>query len=310
MRKPRLLSQLDLGKGGLLTAGLDLEEDRARSQADFSGFPITVDQHEVSRTGVYLQEQISIGESVSLVAGGRLDDHDGFDDQFTYRIGTSIRMDSSWKIRGTWATGFKAPTIYQLYNSSSGNPNLDAETSKGWDVGLDKDMELLRGTVGLTWFGNTFEDLIDFSGFTYFNVQEARTSGVEAYAELRPAEALMLRLGYTVLNTEDVTTGEDLIRRPEEKVTLHADYQFGERGHLSLTGIFVGDRTDKDFSTLPAATVTLDSYTLVNLAGSLAISDRLKLTGRVENLLDAEYQEVFGYGTPGLSAYFGIKAEL
>jgi len=305
-----LQSTVDRGKGGLLTAGLDLEEDRARSQADFSGFPITVDQHEVSRTGVYLQEQISIGESVSLIAGGRLDDHDGFDDQFTYRLGTSIRMDGGWKIRGTWATGFKAPTIYQLFNSSSGNPNLDAETSKGWEVGLDKDFNSFRGTVGLTWFGNSFEDLIDFSGFTYFNVQEAKTSGVEAIAELRPAEALILRLGYTVLDTEDVTTGEDLIRRPKEKVTLHANYRFGERGHLNLTGIYVGDRIDKDFSTLPAATVTLDSYTLVNLAGSLAISDRLKLTGRVENLLDEQYQKVFGYGTPGRSAYVGVRAEL
>lgn len=264
----------------------------------------------MSRAGVYLQEQISIGESLSLVVGGRLDDHDGFDDQFTYRIGTSIRMDGGWKIRGTWATGFKAPTIYQLYNSSSGNPDLEAETSKGWDVGLDKDMHSLRGTLGVTWFGSSFEDLIDFSGFTYFNVQKAKTAGVEAFAELRPAEALNVRISYTALDTEDVTTGEDLIRRPEEKVTLHADYRFSERGHLSLTGIYVGDRTDKDFSTRPAATVTLDSYMLVNLAGSLAISDRLKLTGRVENFLDEEYQEVFGYGTPGVSAYLGIKADM
>jgi vitamin B12 transporter len=305
-----LQSTFDLGKGGLLTAGLDLEEDRVQSQADFSGFPINVDQHEVSRAGVYLQEQISLGESVSLIAGGRLDDHDGFDDQFTYRVGTSIRMDGGWRVRGTLATGFKAPTIYQLYNSSSGNPNLDAETSQGWDVGLEKGFDPLKGTVGVTWFGNSFEDLIDFSGFTYFNVQEARTAGMEAFAELRPAEVLIVRLGYTVLDTEDVTTGEDLIRRPKKKMTLSANYRFGEIGHLNLNGIFVGDRTDKDFSTWPAATVTLDSYTLINLAGSVALSDRFELTGRVENLLDEEYQEVFGYGTPGRSAYFGIRADL
>jgi len=305
-----LQSTFDFGKGGLLTAGLDLEEDRAQSQADFTGFPITVDQHEVSHVGVYVQEQIPIGGSSSLIFGGRLDDHDGFDDQFTYRIGTSIRIAGGWKIRGTLATGFKAPTIYQLFNSSSGNPNLNAETSKGWDVGLDKDVDSLSGTVGLTWFDNSFEDLIDFSGFTYFNVQEARTSGLEAFAELWPADSLAVRLGYTFLNTEDVTTGEDLIRRPREKVALNADYRFGEKGNLNLTGIYVGDRTDKDFSTWPAATVTLESYTLVNLAGSFAVSDRFKLTGRIENLLDEEYQEVFGYGTPGRSAYLGVKADL
>jgi vitamin B12 transporter len=305
-----LQSSIDLGKGGILTAGLDLEKDRVQSQADFSGFPITVQEHEVTRAGIYLQEQIPVGEAVSLIAGGRFDDHEGFDTQFSYRVGTSIRMDGGWKIRGTWATGFKAPTIYQLYNSSSGNPDLDAEKSRGWDVGLDKDLDSFDATMGLTFFSNSFENLIDFSGSTYFNVQESRTAGLESFVKFRPAENLRMRLGYTVLDTEDVTTGEDLIRRPDEKIILDANYGFGEKGHLNLTGIFVGERTDKDFSTWPAATVKLDSYTLVNLAGSLLISDKIKLTARLENLLNEQYQEAFGYGTPGRSAYAGVKAEL
>ncbi len=303
-------STFDLGRGGLLTAGIDLEKDRADSQADFTGFPVTVDHHEVSRAGLYVQEQIPIGGSSSLIFGGRLDDHDEFDNQFTYRIGTSVSIGGGWKVRGTLATGFKAPTIYQLHNSSSGNPDLNAETNKGWDVGLDKNIDSLRGMVGVTWFDYSFANLIDFSGLTYFNVQEAKTAGLEAFTELAIVDELKVRFNYTFLNTEDVDTGEELIRRPREKVALNVDYRFGEKGNLNLTGIFVGDRTDKDFSTWPATTVILESYTLVNLAGSFAISDRLKLTGRVENLLDEQYQEVYGYGTPGRSAYFGIKADM
>jgi vitamin B12 transporter len=219
-------------------------------------------------------------------------------------------MDRGWKIRGTWATGFKAPTIYQLYNSSSGNPDLDAETSMGWDVGLDKKFDPFNSMMGLTLFGNSFENLIDFSGSTYFNVQESKTYGMEAFAKLQPAENFRMRFGYAVLDTEDVATGEDLIRRPDEKITFNANYRFGEKGYIDLTGIYVGDRTDKDFSTWPAATVTLDRYTMVNLAGSFFMSDKMELTGRLENLLDEHYQEVFGYGTPGRSVYVGVKAEL
>ena len=75
--------------------------------------------------------------------------------------------------------------------------------------------------------------------------------------------------------------------------------------------MYVGEREDEDFSDIfNPVRVTLDSYILVNLSASVQMSEVFRISGRVENLLDEEYQEVLGYGTPGLSAYVGIRAAL
>jgi len=69
-----------------------------------------------------------------------------------------------------------------------------------------------------------------------------------------------------------------------------------------------GDMTDTDFSAFPARTVTLKSYTLVNLAGAWSVTDHVELFGRVENLTDEDYFEVFNFRTPGRAAYAGVRA--
>jgi vitamin B12 transporter len=298
---------LDLGNGGLLTVGADYDRDTVESEADFTGFPITVDKREASNIGVFIQEQLEMADSVLVTVGFRTDNHDGFDNQLTWRVGfTSGSIDDGLLVRGNAATGYKAPTIYQLYNSSSGNPDLEPETSTGWDLGAE--VPVGSGSLGVSCFANSFEELIDFSGFTYFNVDKAKTRGAELFAVVKPAESLRLRAAYTALETEDVEAGEDLIRRPENKFSLMANYSPGEKITLNLTGIMVGKRLDRDFSTWPASLVKLDDYALVNLAGSVKLIEGVELTGRVENLLDEDYQEAFGYGTPGVSVYMGVKA--
>jgi len=61
------------------------------------------------------------------------------------------------------------------------------------------------------------------------------------------------------------------------------------------------------FATTP---VTLGSYTLVNLLASYEVNEYLKFFGRVNNLFNTQYEEVYGYGTPGLSMYLGTKVSL
>lgn len=300
---------LDLDAAGLLTVGADYDRDSVQSSADFSGFPITVDRRKTSSVGVFIQEQLEATDVVKVTMGARLDDPREADRQVTWQAG-AVAGDpgEGLLMRANIATGFKAPTLYQLYNSSSGNPDLASETSRGWEAGLETTAGPAR--IGLSLFDNRFQDLIDFSGLTYFNVDEAVTRGAEFFAFSSGTAPLTWRLSYTALQTEDVTTGEDLIRRPENKLSLAAGYRFGQTGRISLTGIAVGRRTDKDFSSWPATTVALESYTLVDLAGVIRLGRGLELSGRVENLLDEDYQEAFGYGTPGVSTYLGVKGEL
>ena len=80
-----------------------------------------------------------------------------------------------------------------------------------------------------------------------------------------------------------------------------------DRANLNLNLSYTGDQGDDDFSTFPATRVTLDAYTLVNLAAEFAATDRLTLYGRVENLFDEDYENIFGFATPGVGAYFGAR---
>jgi vitamin B12 transporter len=110
------------------------------------------------------------------------------------------------------------------------------------------------------------------------------------------------------MKTEDSQNDNlPLLRRPEVKIVYNLNYELIENTNLDLELIYTGVRDDKDFLNFPATRVKLESYTLVNLAVSYNIFPFLQLFGRVENLFDSDYEEVFGYETPGLSGYAGIR---
>jgi vitamin B12 transporter len=56
--------------------------------------------------------------------------------------------------------------------------------------------------------------------------------------------------------------------------------------------------------------ITEKSFTLVNLNASYRIGPQIELFGRVENLFDADYEEVFSFATPGRAAYGGVRLRL
>lgn len=105
-------------------------------------------------------------------------------------------------------------------------------------------------------------------------------------------------------DTEYKDTKEDLLRHPYPKASFRADY-FTPGIHLNTSVLYVGKRTDSDFSTFPASTVTLGVYILWNLGAAWRISDQIEVFARGENLTDKKYQEVFGFGTTGAAGYVG-----
>ena len=71
--------------------------------------------------------------------------------------------------------------------------------------------------------------------------------------------------------------------------------------------IFVGKRDDKDFSTYPATRIILASYTLLNASTTYKVNNLIQLYGRLVNILNSSYEEIYGYGTAGRSGYIGLK---
>ena len=110
---------------------------------------------------------------------------------------------------------------------------------------------------------------------------------------------------YSLIDTEDRTTGNDLARRPRHSATLYADYEapFGARFGADLR--LVGDSFDN-----AANSVGLDGYTLVDVRAAMPITDAVEIFGRVENVFDEEYQTAAGYAQAGRGAFVGVRTRM
>ncbi|MGD2090904.1 MAG: TonB-dependent receptor [Candidatus Aminicenantes bacterium] len=262
-------------------------------------------------TGFYLQDSIKIRDTFFMTLGVRFDNHSRFGNETTYRIAPAVLLKSGTKLKATYGTGFKAPSLYQLYAPATawgpvGNQNLEPERSKGWDAGIEQFLFEDRLTLSFTYFQNDFEDLILYDFIQgYINISQAETKGYEIFMSTRPHKDLTIHGSYTYTDAKDRETGEQLLRRPKHKANLTFNLRLFKRANVNLFIIHIGKRLDL----FPYPTITeADAYTLFNLAASYRLSKNIEVFGRIDNLFNREYEAVLGYGTPGRSAYIGIKA--
>lgn len=272
---------------------------------------------EIGITGAYVQIGAAYGRFAAHV-GSRIDDHELFGTDVSYGADISYGVGSDWRVRASLGEGFKAPTLFQL-RSDYGNPDLRPEGSTSFDIGVEKGQRGHAMHLALTAYRRDSDDLIGFvSCFgtmdgicadrpfgTYDNTARARAQGIEAEAGFDLAQALRLSGVYTYVDAEDRTTGLDLARRPHHFATLFADYEapFGLRLGTDLR--LVGSSFDDVGNAVP-----LDGFELVDLRAAMPVSEGVEIYGRVENLFDAEYQTVAGYGTAGRSAFVGVRARM
>jgi vitamin B12 transporter len=251
-------------------------------------------------------------DNLVIIAGVRVDDHETFGNKATYRVAPAYTISATGTtLKASYGTGFRAPSLYELYDPNYGNADLDAEESDGWDIGLEQKLMNNTLTMGVTYFSMDYDNRIDFDTTTWTYTQadgETQTQGVEFFTGWDPMDTLGFMLSYTYTDTED-PDGEALVRRPENKVSLNTRYGFLDKGLLNLEVQWVDDRkaSSSAYDKNGNAVGSLDAYTLVNLAASWTFNDHVELFGRVDNLFDEYYEEAFSYARAGVSAYAGIK---
>lgn len=299
-----------LTKLGIITGGFEYEEESGSSyyysESAFGEFTDEFDRKSVNNKGYYLQNQIEFMDSLFITPGLRVDDNEAFGSQTTYKVSTAYLIKPvNARLKANWGTGFKAPSLYQLY-SSYGNRDLSPEESESYDFGFERSFDRL--SFGLTYFHNDFDNMIDWDPATlkFKNIERAQTKGLEVEAEFLPVKNLTIGASFTYIDTEDKETGLELLRRPEKQVSLNINWELSEGANINLGIIYVGSRKDVDFTSYPYERINMEEYTKVDLSLGWDLGD-YQIFGRIENLLDEEYQEVYGFASEGLSFYAGVK---
>ncbi|MCP4114426.1 MAG: TonB-dependent receptor [Desulfobacteraceae bacterium] len=288
-----------------LSFGTSLFEEKMENKAAYGG----IEEKKAETKSCWLQDQFFLGESLVVVGGVRLDDHENFGSKATWRVAPSYTIRATNTVlKASYGTGFRAPSLYELY-SDYGNQNLDAEESKGWDVGFEQSLMDNAVRFGVTYFAMDYDNRIGFDMTTWKYSQldgKTETSGVEAFAGWSPLANLDFMLNYTYTETND-PDDKRLLRRPYNKVSLNTRYSFLDKGTVNLDIHWVDDRKDNGTDKNGNAVTDLAAYTLVNLAASYELTKNVELYGRIDNLFDEFYEEAFSYATPGLSGYLGLK---
>ena len=265
----------------------------------------TAKLNQSSLNGLFALYELRPFGALTLTGGLRSDDHDRFGSETTARFAAAWQAAPNVTLRGTWGQGFKAPTIFQTTffccGAAAPNEDLQPERSEGADIGVEWRSSRGRGKAGITFFQQDTVDLIDFSFAVggYRNISEVESSGVEVSAEWNLTGSLAVSADYAYIKALE-GDGAPRLRVPRHSgdLMLSLDPAGGFSSTILLR--FNGRENIQGGN-------TLDEWTRVDINARYALSNALEVYGRIENLLDAQYQQVLGYGTPGRSGSVGAR---
>ncbi|MFM5428834.1 TonB-dependent receptor domain-containing protein [Aeromonas veronii] len=284
------VNSLKLNELWTLGGGADWQRDMLDDRSRSSGSPYPAGAKERDNTGVYALAQFD-NQTWQGELSGRSDDNEQFGRHNTWQTGAGWRFVEDYRLSARYGTGFRAPSFNDLYYPGSGNPNLKPEESKSSELMLDGQ------TAGVEWrmtgYRNDFEQMIQWAPnsqgmWTPQNVGKARIEGIELEGEFDTGW-LSHRVSAEYKDPKDRVTDKQLqlISRKGAKWVTQAQWQQFDG---SLSWIYQGERYGD-----VANTTKLGGYSVWNLAVGYKVTPALKVSGKINNLLDKEYQSAVGY---------------
>ena len=306
-RTGRATIQSPLTRAGTITVGAEVERARA-GHADSYG--LNVDTRERNSESLFVEDRLSLRSgtsgSIEVTAGVRYDKFDSFGSELSPRVAAAwVRGASKWRV--AYGEGFRAPAIGELYIPFFGNPDLDAERSRSIEAGFD---HFLSGEsmFSLTAFDSEYEQLIsyDVAISRFGNIESASARGFELGFTGRVL-ALSTSVGYTWLDARDDATGDRLLRRPEHSGSIALGYD-ADRISTQLVVIHSGARADIT-DLLPFGRVSNRAYTTADVTLGYDLGP-VRPYLKIENALDEQYEEVFGYASARRRLIAGVRYTL
>ncbi len=295
---------------GTLSAGAEaVNENVNTSSAGYMGAPGDVITYIPGKSAgtisLYLHDAFSLSDMLYVNGGLRLDRHNEFGNHYTWDVsGAFIVPVTRTKVRASAGSAFKAPSLYQLYDSQYGNTALDPETSYIYDAGMGQEIVLSDNVISVegSYFYQEYKDKIDMSWPGPYENTDGKTKirGLEFASSLKISGLFCLNYVYTWTDFIRNSSGLRFLKRPENKhsasLNVTPGYGLGINFSYTYTGSRWGTETEK-----------MDPYHKVDANIRYAFNELLTMTLRGENLADADYMDTYGYNTYGRGFSAGVE---
>lgn len=231
-------------------------------------------------------------------------------------IGMTYKFVDATTLFGSLARKTRFPTLGQLYSSSSGNPDLNAQKSLNYTLGASRPFaDIAR--VELALFYHDITDLISRDGpgstAVYRNYANSRMQGFELGGEVYPVKDLVLKAGYTYNDARDTSPGrvvDDLTMVPKHKVSAGLQYTIPYvKTRVDLNTLYLAEL----YSQLPTpqrptqATLKTGDYFLTNFKVSQVFLKHFEAYVAVNNIFDINYESESGFPAPGRNFWVGVS---
>jgi vitamin B12 transporter len=288
--------------------GLDIGAEREATDASLS----TGLREGLGTTSGFAVLRFRPFEPLTLTAAGRYDAPDSFQASATGHASAVLKLPAGFTLEGAWGQGFKTPTISEIACDFCfpGGPSLGLkpEHAVGWDGTLAWASGDGRFTARLTGYRLAVRDQIAFAStfpFRYVNLARTRTDGLEAEAHAQLSGSLSVDAEYAYTDAIDLVAHTQMLRVPRNagSVTLNWTH-----GHWQAAFTVRAEGADADINPSTFVPQRRPGFVIANLAGSYALTPRLELTARIDDIANTRYEEALGYGEPRQMIFFGVRA--
>ncbi len=245
----------------------------------------------------------ALKNKLHIELGGRINKHSRYGNNSTYTFNPSYNINDQWRVFASFASGFKSPSIYQLYDKFSGNPELKAEESVNYEGGVqyaDK-----KFSARAVYFSRAIDNGMDYNYISrkYFNYVSQKVNGLELEASFKPTDKLTISANFASLNAEEATqnritikdtvTYNYLLRRPKSNINAGIAWQATKGLYVSVNGKYVSNRFD--VGGYQKADVALDGYFLLNAYAEYVLNGNIKFFADAQNITNKKFFDIRGY---------------
>ena len=311
--------------------GIEREDDQIGYNKDLTGKKV----ESFYTTSTYFDYQKRFTENIFATFGSRFDDNSIAGDEEAHRVTFAYLFDDkSTKIKSSYGTGFRFPSLYEMYYVYAANSNslpfVKAENSESFDIGIEKSLSEYDLNFDLTYFNIKYDNVLEgwkdnnSSGAAY-TTQNAdgivKSQGLELMSGWRASDNLNLNLNYTYTSTYDGAeqddpnanqnyTNKQMVRVPRNIINLQTNFQSPNDKNLSfiLNSKWSDMARDYGNGNRTYSDERLDDYFVNDFSINYKIWESYNLFFNITNVFDEKYETVRDYSQLDRSFNIGLKS--